>query len=141
MPGIANFNNVTVNLARLQAVLTAIGTSGLISFYTGSPPNDASVTATGTLLVTCTCSSTFGVITNGVSGGAAPYLTANAITGANGIATGTPGYARITTSAGVGVIDLDCGATGSGASVIVTPDTITSGAPVSISSCVITEPL
>ncbi len=141
MTGIANFNNVTVNTARANAILTAIGTSGLIAFYTGSPPNDASVTATGTLLATLSCSATFGVVTAGVSGGAAPYLTANAITTANGVATGTPGYARIMTSASVGVLDLDCGATGSGASVIVTPDTITSGAPVSVSSCVITEPL
>lgn len=134
---ICNLNNVTVKTNRSTQILNAIGTSGLVKFYTGSPPADASVTATGTLLATLTCSSTFGTVTTGVSGGASAYLTANAITSANGVATGTPGYARICTSAGVGVVDLDCGT--SGTSVIMTPDTITNGAPVNITSCVITE--
>lgn len=135
----ANYNTVTVQSARATATNTAVGTSGLLNFYTGTKPADASVTATGTLLASGTCASTFGTVTNGVSGGASAYLTAGAITMSNGVATGTPGYVRVSTSAGVGVVDLDCGATGSGASVIVTPNTITSGAPVSVSSCVITE--
>lgn len=134
-----NYNTVTVQTARAQAIVTAVGASGRIRFYTGPKPADASVTATGTLLATLACSTTFGTVTPGVSGGAAAYLTANAITTANGVATGTPGYARVETSAGVGVVDLDCGASGSGASVIVTPNTITSGAPVAVSSLVITE--
>ncbi len=136
---ICSFNNVTVKTARNTAINTAVGTSGNILIYTGGPPADASVTATGTLLATLPCSATFGVVTAGVSGGASAFLTANAITGANGAATGTPGYARVATSAGVGVVDLDIGATGSGASIIFTPDTITAGAPVSITSLVITE--
>src|ERR1700692_3225351 len=135
MAGICNFNNTTVKNGRSNVILTDIGTSGLVKFYSGTPPSDASVTATGTLLATLTCSSTFGTVSAGTSGGTAPALTANAITSANGVATGTPGYARITNSSGVGVVDLDVGATGSGCSVIMTPDTITSGAPVSISSC------
>ncbi len=134
---VCSFNAVTVKSARASAILTAIGSSGLIKFYTGSPPADASVTPAGTLLATLSCSATFGTVTNGVSGGASAYLTANAITSANGVATGTPGFARICTSAGVGVVDLDCGT--SGTSVIMTPDTITSGAPVNVTSCVITE--
>ncbi len=137
--GITSLNNVTVKTSRSTDINTAIGTSGLMKFYTGIPPSDASVAATGTLLATLTCSSTFGTVTTGVSGGASPNLTANAIASANGVATGTPGYCRIETSAGVGVVDLDVGATGSGASVIMTPDTITTGAPVNVTSCVITE--
>lgn len=133
------FNVVTVENSRAAAVNTAVGTSGLLKFYTGAAPADPSVSATGTLLATLNCASTFGTVTAGVSGGAAAYLTAGAITSANGVATGTPGYARVTTSAGVGVVDLDVGATGSGASVIMTPDTITSGAPVNVTSLVITE--
>ena len=136
---IIKLNNVTVKTSRATAINTAVGASGNLLFYSGSPPADASVAATGTLLATLPCSATFGVVTTGVSGGASPYLTANAITSANGVATGTPGYARLATSAGVGVVDLDVGATGSGASVIMTPDTITAGAPVSVTSCVITE--
>jgi hypothetical protein len=136
---LVNYNVVTAQSARAAAINTLIGSGGLVDFYTGSFPADPSVTATGTHLATGTCASPFGTVTNGVSGGAAAYLTAGAITVGNGLSTGTPGYMRISTSAGVGVIDLSCGATGSGAAVIVTPNTITSGAPVTISSCVITE--
>lgn len=134
---ICNLDPVSLQTSRSTAINTAIGTSGVIKFYTGSPPADPSVAATGTLLATLTCSSTFGVVTAGVSGGAAAVLTANAITSANGVATGTPGYARIETSAGAGVVDLDVGS--SGTSIIMTPDTITSGAPVNITSLTITE--
>lgn len=133
---VCNFSTTGVQTARVNALLTAIGASAVIKFYSGAPPADASVAATGTLLATLACSATFGVVTSGVSGGAAAYLTANAITTANGVATGTPGYARIQTSGAVGVVDLDVGTTGT--SVIITPGTITSGAPVSISSLVIT---
>ncbi len=134
---ICNLDPVSLQTSRSTAINNAIGTSGVIKFYTGAPPADPSVAATGTLLATLTCSSTFGVVTAGVSGGAAAVLTANAITSANGVATGTPGYARIETSAGAGVVDLDVGS--SGTSIIMTPDTITSGAPVNITSLTITE--
>lgn len=136
---ICNLNNVTVKTARATAILTAIGTSGLIKFYSGTPPADASVAATGTLLATLALSATAGVVTAGVTGGASAYLTLNAVTSANGVATGTAGYGRITTSAGVGVVDLDVGASGSGASVIMTPTTVTTGAPVNVASGTITE--
>ncbi len=207
---VCNFNNVTLKTSRSTDILNAVGASGNMLFYSGAPPADASVAATGTLLATLPCSATFGVVTPGVSGGAKPYLTANAITTANGVATGTPGYARIQTSGGVGVVDLDVGVavasaftgsiagtvmtvtavstgtvvtgtnvTGTGvtatnvlnqltgtvggvgtytvdvsqtvaggtaftgsynsASVIMTPDTITLGAPVSVTTCVIKE--
>ena len=134
---ICNLDPVSLQTARSTAINNAIGTSGVIKFYTGAPPADPSVAATGTLLATLACSATFGVVTAGVSGGAAAVLTANAITSANGVATGTPGYARIETSAGAGVVDLDVGT--SGTSIIMTPDTITSGAPVNITSLTITE--
>ncbi len=134
---ICNLDPVSLQTSRSTAINNAIGTSGVIKFYTGAPPADPSVAATGTLLATLACSATFGVVTAGVSGGAAAVLTANAITSANGVATGTPGYARIETSAGAGVVDLDVGS--SGTSIIMTPDTITSGAPVNITSLTITE--
>ena len=134
---ICNLDPVSLQTSRSTAINNAIGTSGVIKFYTGAPPADPSVAATGTLLATLACSATFGVVTAGVSGGAAAVLTANAITSANGVATGTPGYARIETSAGAGVVDLDVGT--SGTSIIMTPDTITSGAPVNITSLTITE--
>jgi len=138
---ICNLSNTGVGTSRSSLLNTSIGPNALLEFYTGSPPADPSVAATGTLLATLTGNaSAFGVVTAGVSGGAAPYLTANSIASANGVATGTPGYVRVYTSGSVAVVDMDCGASGSGASVIMTPDTITSGSPVSITSLTITEP-
>lgn len=136
---ICNFNAVTLKTARSTAILTAIGTSGLLKIYSGSSPADASVAATGTLLATLPLSATAGTVTTGVSGGASAILTLNTVTSANGVATGTAGYGRITTSAGVGVVDLDVGASGSGCSIIMTPTTVTTGAPVSVTSGTITE--
>jgi hypothetical protein len=134
--GICNFSKPGVQTARVTAINTAIGANGLIKFYSGVPPVDPSVAATGTLLATLACAATFGTVTAGVSGGADAKLTANAIASAEGVATGTPGYARITTSAGVGVVDLDVGVADT--SIIITPGTITAGAPVNVSSLTIT---
>jgi len=136
---IANVNNVTVSTAQSAALLAAIGSGSTIKFYTGAPPNDASVAVTGTLLATLTCSYPFGVVTSGVSGGGEAYLTASPIASGLGVATGIPGFARLATSGSVGVIDLDCSASGGGASIIMTPDTITSGAPVQIGSMTLTQ--
>lgn len=133
------FNPVVTQKARIDAAETQIGTGAGMEVRSGSPPADPSVTATGTLLASPTPSSTFGTTTAGVSGGAAAFLAAAAIGTVNGVATGTPGYLRIKNSSGVGIVDLDIGATGSGAAVIMTPATVTNGAPVNISSLTITE--
>ena len=134
------FNAVTVKTGRSSVILSDVGSGATIKFYTGVAPNDASVAVTGTLLATLACSYPFGTVTSGISGGANPYLTASPISSGLGIATATPGFARIWTSGSVGVVDLDCTAAGgSGAIIHFTPDTITSGAPVSITSLVITE--
>lgn len=139
---ICNFNNVTVKTGRSTVILTDAGSGATLKFYTGAPPIDASVAVTGTLLATLPCSNPFGTVTAGISGGADPVLTAGAITSGLGVATGTPGFARLTTSGSVGVVDLDCGASGGSGtfSIYMTPDTITSGAPVMVTSLTITEP-
>ena len=132
-------NPVTVATTRSNDLLAAIGSNATISVYTGNPPSDPSVAPTGTLLATYDCSATFGVVTPGVSGGNSAYITANAIAQSSGVATGTPGYARIYTSGGVGVMDVDCGATGSGAYAIIAPDQIVQGAWTTVNSLVISE--
>lgn len=124
----------TMKTTRNTSILTAIGASGVIRIYTGTPPTDPSVTATGTLLVTLPCSSTFGVVA-----GTPATLTANAITAANAVATGTAGYARIETSAFAGVVDLDVTATGGGGSVQLATTSITTGLSVSLTSLTIAE--
>jgi len=136
---LCTFNNVTVKTGRAATVLADAGSGAVIKFYTGAQPSDASVAVTGTLLATLACSYPFGVVTSGVSGDQSAYLTAGPITSGMGLFTATPGFARLWTSGSVGVVDLDCSATGGSGAVIMTPDTITLNAPVSISSLVITE--
>jgi hypothetical protein len=117
---------------RASSLNTDVGINAIVRIYTGTAPADPGQTATGTLLVSLTCSaSAFGVVTG------AGVLTANAIATANAVATGTAGWARIVTSGGTGVIDLDVGTTGT--SVIMNTTSIVSGGPVQITSAVITE--
>ena len=138
---ILHLNEVTVGTAYCTQLNTSAGTGASFLFYTGALPADASVTATGTLLATLTLGAVaLGTVTTGISGGAKGFITCNLPSSANGVATGTPGYMRIQTSGAVGVVDLDVTASGGGGSVIMTPNTITSGAPVSLTSCVITAP-
>lgn len=115
---------------------TAVGGSARYQFYTGSPPTNVSDAASGTLLADCVGNSTqFGTVASGV-------LTAGAVSGESYVArddsanaTGTVGYIRITTSAGVAQIqEEDIGTTGSGAAVEMPTLTITAGQPVEIAS-------
>lgn len=64
-------------------------------------------------------------------------LTFGAITQANATGSGTAGYARIQTSGGVGIVDLDCGT--SGTSVLMNTTTIAIGGPVLCSMDILTE--
>lgn len=137
---ICRFSNVTVKPARNAAILTAAGVNAVLNIYTGDPPNDASVPATGMLLAVFACSEVFGTLSAGVSGGATPALTSNPMAQTNGMATGKPGYARLQTATGVGVVDLDCGPAGSTASVIMVPDIITLDAPALVTTITIAEP-
>jgi hypothetical protein len=121
----------------MQQVINDIGASGLIKIYDGAvsggtPANVGTALTTQVLLATLTCSATFGTDTNGV-------LTASAITSATAGASGTATFFRITTSGGTAVLQGTVGATGSGADLILSTTTVTSGVTVSISSLVITE--
>lgn len=125
-----------VNLAlatktsRAAAIISAVGTSGNILIYTGPMPANPDTAATGTLLGTLPLSSVFGTSASGV-------LTANAIIQANAVATGTAAWARVQTSGGVGVIDMDVGT--SGASLNLNTTAIVSGGPIQITSLTLTE--
>lgn len=126
-----NFASAT-KASRATALNTAVGTTATVKIYSGSAPAGPDTGATGTLLATLTCNATaFGVVSG------AGILTCNAITQANAVATGTAGYARISTSGGTAIIDLDVGT--SGASVIMNTTSIVSGGPVQITSAVFTE--
>ena len=120
----------SLKTSRAQAIVTAIGSSGYLDIYSGTQPSDPSVAATGTRLAHCPLSATAGTVSGGV-------LTFNAITTDSAAVAGTAGYARITTSAGVGIIDADVAV--SGASVTINSTAIAAGGPVVISSVVLTE--
>ena len=55
------------------------------------------------------------------------------------VASGTPGWARLLSSAGVTVTDIDCSAPGGNGSMQILPATITAGAPVTCGSFLLDE--
>lgn len=122
--------STTARNARLDAITTAVGASGLIRIYNGTRP--ASGGSATTQLAQLTCGATFAPA---ASGG---ILTVNTITNdSSADASGTATWFRVTTSGGTFVIDGDVSTSGSDLNLNTT--TIVIGGPVSISSFVITE--
>lgn len=120
----------TLRNARLDAITTAVGTSGKIRIYSGTRPATGG-TAT-TLLAELACSATF------APAAASGVLTLNAITqDSSADATGTAAWFRILTSANAAVIDGNVGTSGSDLNLNTT--SIVTGGPVAISSFTITE--
>lgn len=119
----------TLRNNRLDEITTAVGASGLLRIYSGTRP------ATGgtetTQLAELACSATFApAATGGV-------LTINAIASdTNADASGTPTWARFTTSAGAAVVDMSA-AVGSGD--LNLDATIVATGTVAVSSAVITD--
>lgn len=121
--------NTTLRNARMDAITTAVGASGLVRIYDGVRP--ASGGAATVLLAQLACSATF------APAAASGVLTVNAIANDTAAdATGTATWFRVTTSAGVFVIDGTCAASGSDMNLTTT--SIVIGGPVSISSFVLT---
>ncbi len=116
--------------ARLDAITTAIGTSGLLRIYDGTRPASGG-TAT-TLLAQLALSAT---AAPAASGG---VLTFNAITqDSSADATGTATWFRIVTSGGTFVIDGSVSTSGSDLNLVST--SIVATQPVSVTSATITE--
>lgn len=92
--------------ARCTAIVTAAGSSARLKLYSGTRPANANTAASGTLLATITFSTTIGTCTSG----SLDFDEAGASqTNASHVA-GTPGYARIETSGGTAILDIDvCG--------------------------------
>lgn len=121
--------STTLRNARLDAISTAVGASGLVRIYDGTRP--ASGGAATTLLAQLTCSATF------AAAAAAGVLTVNTITQDSAAdATGTATWFRVTTSGGTFVIDGSVAASGS--DLNLTTVSIVAGGPVSITSFTIT---
>jgi hypothetical protein len=121
--------STTVRNAMLDSITTAAGASALLKFYDGSRPATGGTVTT--LLATLTCNATFAPASSG------GVLTLNAITTANASATGTTTWARLTSSGGTFVADLNVGTSASDLNMSTTA--FVSGSPVAVSSFVITE--
>ena len=121
----------TLKNARLNAITTAIGTSGLLIVYSGTQPATPDTALSGnTVLATLSLSSTFAP---GASGG---VLTASTITSATAGNTGTATWASLTTSGGTRIVDMSVGT--SGADLNLATVGITSGTTIAVSSLTIT---
>lgn len=121
----------TLRNARLDAITTFAGNSGILRIYDGSRP--ATGGAATTVLAELTCNATF------AGAAAAGVLTLNAITqdsAAN--ATGTATWARLFKSDGTTIVmDLSVGT--SGADINLNTVAIVTNAIVSVTSATITE--
>lgn len=109
--------------SRADAITTAVGNAGLWNIYDGSRPATGG-TAT-TLLAQLTCGTPFAA---GASGGVLTLTAITADSSANN--NGTATWARITTSGGTAIIDMDVSTSGSDLNLTTT--TIVAGQPVSI---------
>ena len=117
--------------ARLDAITSAVGTSGLLRIYDGVRPASGG-TATN-LLAQLTFSSVF------ASPAGSGILTANSIAQESSAdATGIATWARITTSGGTFVADLGVGTAGQGQEVTLNTSNIVSGGVVACTSLIIT---
>lgn len=122
--------STTLRNARLDAITTAIGTSGLLRIYDGSRP--ASGGAATTLLAELAFSTT---AAPGASSGVLTFSSITQDSSAN--ATGTATWFRMVTSGGTFVVDGSIATSGSDLNLTTT--SIVTGQPVSVTSCVITE--
>lgn len=128
-PSAAFFYSTSLKNTRMDAITTAIGTSGLMKMYT---VGGGATACSGTLLATLALSAT---AAGAASGG---VLTFNSITSATAAASGTAICATLTTSGGTVVVDgLTVGA-GSG-NVNMNSNVISSGQTVSITNATLTH--
>lgn len=92
-----------VRTSRAQAVITAAGASAKLKIYSGTRPASANVAATGTLLATITFGTTIGTATSATL----DWDEAGASQTSSSHVSGTPGYARLETSGGTAILDID----------------------------------
>jgi hypothetical protein len=117
-----------VRNAMQKAITTQAGGSAVLTIYNGTRPATGG-TAT-TALAALTCNATFAPA---ASGG---VLTLNSISNATASTTGTATWARLTTSGGTFLMDMDVGTSGS--DVNLNSTAIASGATVSVTSATFT---
>ena len=130
--------NASVGGACINALKTEIDAGsgpGTIKIYSGNiPATPDTVITSQTLLGTLTCTDPCGTV-------AGKTLTFSGITAdSSADATSTATWARISTSEGVAIIDIDVGTIGSGAALQLNTTNIVTGGPIVISSLTISFP-
>ena len=121
--------STTLRNTRMDAITTAIGNAGVLNIYDGTRPSFGG-TATN-LLATFTMGTPFAPAT--VGGVLSPTLPSNT----TGLFASTATWARLQTSGGTAVIDMDVAT--SGAQINLNTTTISVGVTVSITSASMTE--
>lgn len=119
--------------ARLDQITTKVGASGLLRIYDGAQPaspDTAVTTQTKLAELTCNAAAFAGAASGGV-------LTANAISNATAVASGTAAWFRLCKSDGTAVADGTVGTSGS--DLVIDNTSIASGQTVSCTSLTITS--
>jgi hypothetical protein len=118
-----------VATAEAAALNAAIGSNPTISLYTGTKPASPDIAATGTLLVT--------IPLTGFTA-AADVLTSNDPAAVSAVATGTAGWFRIASSAGVAALDGTVAE--SGEDLNLSNTAVTAGTLVDLGALTVTAP-
>lgn len=116
--------------------------AGVLRIYTGAQPSGPDTAASGTLLAEITLNDPAFA---GASSGAIVLDVTPAISDSSANNSGTAGWCRFLSSTeaagtGLGVIDASVGSSGSGADLILSSTSVTSGGTVSITSFTFTAP-
>lgn len=122
--------SVATRNAMLNAITTQAGSAAVLNIYNGTRPATGGSVGASVVLASLTCAATF------APAAAAGVLTLNAITSGVATVTSTATWARLTTSGGTFVMDLDVNTSGSDVNLNTT--SIVSGATVSVSAATIT---
>lgn len=109
---------------------------GDLKIYTGSQPSNPDALPAGTLLATLALSNPAFPGASQTSNGAT--LSANAITAAEAVASGTAGCFQLVDGSGTPWVNGDVGATSSGAELELDDTSITAGQLVTVSSLTLT---
>ena len=125
----------TLAQAVLADLSSGAGTDPVMELYTGTMPTSMGNTITDTLLATFILSSSVGSESNGV-------ITFSGWTDEDSApAGGDAGWARLLNKSGAEIMYLSAGGSGSNASVVVSPEAVAVGEPVSLTSGVIRMPV
>ena len=125
--------SATLRNAQAVEIVNMIATSGLLRIYSGTQP--ATGGAETTLLAELALSATAGTQTGGTG-----VITFNAISSdTNAPASGTPTWARFTTSGGTAVIDMDAAVTPGSGEALIIDAAIVAGGTVACSAATITR--